>query len=512
MSSHKILNRKRFAALLAVLGACAFLLFFRLAETPVFGDETVYIQVGARALHTGHWAPLREGLGPFPWKPPITVWGNAAGMALLGENELGARLGVGLVGVLLCAVVAVFALRLGNTWTMVLAPLALISAPPLLLEHGLRSAVPESWLLLAVTLSFFYSLESAGRSAAVRLGGLAFLSLFSGWTKGIVGPLIVGATLFLVELAEPARAPMAAATRLVRLRRAATVAIAAFLPGVLFYLAWMVFTFGSLGGAIDFLRLDLAQRSGAGIDPLHLQPPSVYLHAALANFGAFAFVAPLALLALLVRDRRLAGDTADAARRARTTLLLWIVVVFALFVLPSSRLSWYVYPAYPALAIATALALDELRQLLSRFRAGQAIFLLAILLLAAARARALVRAWPEREPHSLAALQQRLDADPAARAYTEVALLRAPGAVERYAAWHRYYLRRFEKLASRQLPADAPACSFVVTSEPESWKDALGARLAGVAPVPGSPGAPSGLFVLDLCAGTFCSTPLAVQP
>ena len=512
MSSHKILARKRLGALLVLLGGCTFLLFFRLAETPVFGDETAYIQVGARALRTGHWAPLREGLGPFPWKPPLTVWGSAAGMALLGENELGARLGVGLVGLLLCALVAGFALRHGNTWTMVLAPLILISAPPLLREHGLRSAVPESWLLLAVTLSFFYSLETARRSPGLRLGGLALLSLFSGWTKGIIGPLIVGATLFLVEVAAPTREPLPPVTLPRRLRSAVAVATATTLPGILFYLAWMVFTFGSISGAIEFLRFDLAQRAGGGIDPLHLQPPSVYLHAAIANFGAFAILAPVALMALLVRDWQLPGAAADAARRVHLTLLLWIVVVFVVFVLPSSRLAWYVYPAYPALAIATALALDDLRQRLQRFRAGPAIFLLALVLLAGARVQALVRAWPEREPHSLAALQHRLDADPAARAYTEIALLRDPAAVEKYAAWHRFYLRRFEKLASRELPADAPACSFVVTSEPEIWKAALGDRLAGVAVVPGRPGAPSGLFVLDLCAGTFCSAPLAVQP
>lgn len=503
MPGHKIYTPKRLAALFVVLGSCACLLFFRLSETPVFGDETVYIQVGARALHTGHWAPLLGGRTNFAWKPPLAIWGNAAGMALLGENELGARLFVGLVGLLLCALVAGFALRHGNTWTMVVAPLALISAPPLLLEHGLRSAVPEAWLLLAVAGSFFWYLSTTAQRARVQLAGLALLSMFSGWTKGIVGPLIVGGTLFLVELAAPAGEPLATGAFRERLRRAVTTAAAATIPGVLFYLAWLLFSLGSVGDTIHFLQMDLGQRTSTGIDPLHLQPPSIYLRAALANFGAFALLAPLALAAMLVRDWRSPGETADAVRRVRLTLLLWILVVFFLFVVPSSRLSWYVYPAYPALALATALALEELRRWLRRFRAGPAIFLLGLVLLGAFRVQALVRAWPEPEPHSLAALQHRLDADSAARVYSEAALVRGPGAVERLPAWHRFYLRRFVLLEQRALPAEAPACSFVVTAEPGSWTAAVGGRLAGVTAVRGELPGQLRLFVLDLCGGTF---------
>ncbi|MEO8195873.1 MAG: hypothetical protein ABI689_04040 [Thermoanaerobaculia bacterium] len=503
MPWHKILTPKPLTALLAVLGGCAFLLFFRLAEMPVFGDETIYIQVGVRALHSGHWAPLLAGKSIFAWKPPLAVWGNAAGMALLGENELGARLVVGIVGLLLCALVAHFAWRNGNVWTMLLAPLALISAPPLLLEHGLRCAVPEAWLLLAVTGSFLWHLETAGRNPRVRLAGLTLLSMFSGWTKGIVGPLIVGGTLFLVELAAPAGDPPASADLPQRLRRAVSTAAAATFPGILFYLGWLLVSFGSVGDTLHFLQVDLGQRASSGLDPLHLQPPSVYLRAALANFGVGALLAPLALAAMLARDWRLPGEAADATRRVRLTILLWIVVVFVLFVLPSSRLSWYVYPAYPALALATAFALDELRRWLRQFRAGPAIFLLGILLLGAFRVQALVRAWPDREPHSLAALQHRLDADPAARAYTETALLRGPGAVDRLPGWHRFYLRRFVLLEQRALPADAPACSFVVTTEPGSWTTAVGGRLAGVTGVRGGLSGQLRLFVLDLCGGTF---------
>ena len=503
MTVTKISTLGLWATVLLLLGTCAFLLFFQLDEVPFFGDETLYVRVAARALHTGQWAPLLGDRTAFVWKPPIVVWGNGAGMALLGENELGARLGVGLAALLLCALLAWYGLRIGNRWTMVLAPLTLVSAPGLLLEHGLRSANPEAWLLLAVTASFVFFLETGAKSARVRLGGLALLSCFSSWTKGLVGPLVVGGALFLVELAVPRETEAEPATLRRRLARAIVTAGAATLPGLLFYLAWLLFSLGSVGDVLYFLGIDLARRSGAGLDPLHLQPPSIYIRAAIENFGYFALLAPLALAVRLLRSRRDPGVAATHDRRIHSTLLLWIVVTFVLFAIPSSRLVWYVFPAYPALALATALLLDQVRSLLVRWRGGLAAFLLLLALLGAARIEALARAWPEREPHSLGALQRFLDSEPDARAFVERALGRGAEDGHPVAQWHRHYLRRFPPLDGRALPAEAPRCSFVVTAEPAAWRPLLGDRLAGVTGVRGELPGQLKLFVLDLCGGRF---------
>ena len=427
-------------------------------------------------------------------------------MALLGENELGARLGVGLAALLLCALLAWFGLRIGNRWTMVLAPLALVSAPGLLLEHGLRSANPETWLLLAVTASFVYFLETGDQSARVRLGGLALLSCFSGWTKALVGPLVVGGALFLVELAAPREIAAEPASLRRRLSRAVVTAGAATIPGILFYLAWLLFSLGSVGDVLHFLGIDIAQRAGAGLDPLHLQPPSIYIRAAIANFGYFALLAPLALAVRLLRSRRDPAAAASQERRIHFTLLLWIVVTFVMFGIASSRLAWYVFPAYPALALATALLLDQVRSFLVRWRGGLVAFLLLLTLLGAARIAALARAWPEREPHSFAALQRYVDNHPAARIFAEARLKRGEEADRRVATWHRHYLHRFQPLADRELPEDAPACSFVVTAEPEAWRPVAGDRLAGVTPVRGELPGHFKLFVLDLCGGAFAGT------
>lgn len=499
MSKHKpsLLLLAILAAM--ALGACACLLFYGLAEEPAFGDETLYMQVAARAWRTQQWAPLYGGDKVFPWKPPISVWASAAGIGLLGENELGARFFGGLAGLTLCALVAWLAWRNGNAWTMVLAPLALITAPPLLLEHGLRSAVPEPWLLLLVTASFAIFLAGPGLGRRRLLLGLALASALSGWTKSIVGPAIVGLSLFIVELTN--RTTEGSGARLwPRLRRALATAVAAGVPGVLSYAAWAVFSLG-FEGARQFIHLDLAQRASSGIDPIHLQPVTVYLDSALANFGPFALLAPLVLLWQLRGRGRPERVEPLTVAPYPLTLLVWILVVVLLFGIPKSRLSWYIYPAYPALALATAASLDLLRSRLAPLRAGRWMFALLLGALVAARAQALKSSWPERDPTSLAALQHLLDADSTARVYVEASIAGKPEPPISLPAWRRFYLRRFTIVDRPELPEALPECAFVVTEDPRAWRRLPQERLMGTIALRGAGPNETQLYILDLCQG-----------
>jgi 4-amino-4-deoxy-L-arabinose transferase-like glycosyltransferase len=510
----KIRGTLRWAAGFATLAACAFLLFFQLGDQPVFGDETLYTKVAGKTLQTGRWVPVLGRPYAFVEKPPLTVWGAALGMGLAGRNELGSRWVNGVVALLLCVLTAHFALRAGNLWTMALAPLLLISAPGLLLEHGLRMALPEAWLLLAVTAGCAWFLASERRSLALRFGGLAAISLFAGWTKGLIGPLVLGATIFLVEIAAPRREPGAEVPppAVQRLRQAMACAATATIPGLLIYFGWLVFSLASLDAARAFVQRDVFARTTGSHDPLHLQPFTIYLLAAWRNFGILALAGPLLLLANFWKVRTLPGEEAHGQRRLHLTLLFWIVSVFVLFGIPQSRLVWYSYPAYPALALAAALVLDRLRAVLRNGRGafgglgprgGTAAFVLLLSLLFALRAEALVRAWPRPDALSLMALQRRLDADPAARAFVEPGLVHGEHARLNVAEWHRFYLRDFVELERRQLPAAAPACSFVVTSDPEAWRPLVGERLAGISPIAAANPRFTGLFVLDLCGGRF---------
>lgn len=65
-----------------------------LAIFPLFDDtESRYGEIGRKMLETANWiTPWYDYGVPFWAKPPLSIWGTAAGMALFGINEFGARI------------------------------------------------------------------------------------------------------------------------------------------------------------------------------------------------------------------------------------------------------------------------------------------------------------------------------------------------------------------------------------------------------------------------------------
>ena len=61
--------------------------------------ETRYAEIAREMLKSGDWLIPRLNGIPHFHKPPIAYWASAAGMALLGPNEWGARLGMALAAV-----------------------------------------------------------------------------------------------------------------------------------------------------------------------------------------------------------------------------------------------------------------------------------------------------------------------------------------------------------------------------------------------------------------------------
>ncbi|MGH9769345.1 MAG: ArnT family glycosyltransferase, partial [Blastocatellia bacterium] len=86
---------------IALVILCAIVFFYGLGGLPLIGpDEPRYAEVAREMYATGDWVTPR--LGGIKWfeKPALTYWISAAGYALFGENEFGARFGVAVVATL----------------------------------------------------------------------------------------------------------------------------------------------------------------------------------------------------------------------------------------------------------------------------------------------------------------------------------------------------------------------------------------------------------------------------
>ena len=325
-----------------MLGAVLVLLWFAVlpGRALISPDEGRYASLSLGMLHSGDWVtPRLDGLLYFE-KPPLQYWAGAIAMAIFGANEFAARLWPALAGVAVVALVAATASALwgrragvraffiaaattwinGNSHFLTLdaglcAALTLTLCAVLRAEHaGFTTTAGRRWVL-AAWLGIGLGLLSKGPVAAVLPGAvLVAHSLwrrdFSAWRhlRWIAGPLlalVIAAPWFaLVSWRNPD-------------------------------FAWFFFVHEHLARYLT----DVHQREG----PWWYFFP-VALYGLLPWTGALPW---------LLRPHR--------ADFARSLLLAWTVVIFAFFSVSHSKLSSYILPIFPALALLAARELEDAR-------------------------------------------------------------------------------------------------------------------------------------------------------
>lgn len=466
---------------LAVGAAAAALFFPDLGEAPLFGDEAIHAQVARESAAPGRESllpPLLNGR-PYTAKPPLKILAVAWIFDRFGVNELHARVLDAGFGVATVVLVFLFGSRLWGPAAGALAALLLATAESYVFDHGVRSGVQDSALVLLLTAGLFlYFLGREGGGIGEPSRRRRLLPVASGLAIGLAS-LVKGAAAALAF-------PVLAAWELALLRRPGgpRAAIRALSAVVLLSLACYLLWFGAAwswteGGLLSRLYRDIVTRATESVDPSHIHGPLYYPRQLAADFGPWLLAALPALLVLRPGGALAAGlrsgmdpaappgrldpeDRVPARRLDRDGLAfagLWALVLLAVLSLSVSKLPWYLYPAYPALCLVLARGAVEAVRWARRVPVAAAI-VMALLLVGLGQRLDAVRTRLEEEPRPVQAriLAEALGGLPRVRLIVdrEVTLR----------AWELFYLGPFGKRAWRIPPevrAPSPGlCRFLV--------------------------------------------------
>jgi 4-amino-4-deoxy-L-arabinose transferase-like glycosyltransferase len=315
-------------------------------------------------LLRGDWLhPWWREAGFFS-KPPLLLWGGAAGLAIAGEGaaEWGLRLPVALLAVMGVAISAAAVARLASRRTGLLAAVALSTAPFLALFA--RQAVPDAPLVALSTaggLAFAVALLDDRAGPGWARAGWVLLG-FATLAKGPLGFALPGVALlaWLVVTGEWRRV-----ARLGFVERVGNVPVpvgpVAFLaiavPWYAFMAAWPVrddsgWTFLQRFWLYDHLR---RLRAGAHVP----SPGGGWLpYLGWLAVGTFPWVAAVpGALGEALRTRGAARDV-----RGGLALLcgLWVAAGYLLMAFAATRYPHYVLPLVPPLLVLAALFVDRL--------------------------------------------------------------------------------------------------------------------------------------------------------
>jgi 4-amino-4-deoxy-L-arabinose transferase-like glycosyltransferase len=172
--------------------------FAHLGNIPLFdSDEGLYSEVTREMLANQDFTkPLLNGI-PFPLKPPLFFWAQAASIKIFGLNEFAMRLPSALAALLWAVSLSLFSRRYCSSRTAWYTSLFMASSLIVILIG--RSATPEALANLFIALTCFniYKYYHTGNKRHVY-----WLYMFSGLgvlTKGMIGliiPLAAGLLFF----------------------------------------------------------------------------------------------------------------------------------------------------------------------------------------------------------------------------------------------------------------------------------------------------------------------------
>jgi 4-amino-4-deoxy-L-arabinose transferase-like glycosyltransferase len=332
----------------------AFLAFFMGADAPglMERDEPRYAAPAREMSRGGSWlVPTLDGDERLE-KPPLTYWAIASSFALFGESERSARLPSALAAlatILMTAWIGTKALgrRGGLLAAVVLATMLGFAAQA-------RLATPDMLFTAAFTAASLVLLQGTflGGKWIPCLAGFGVLAGLAALAKTplalLLPPVFALATVGHVRHRETDRPPVRPGL-VPGLAVALVLFLAVFLP-------WVLAANSETGGRLlETFGEELRMRTDPGRD-VHPGPWWYYGRMLPPLILPWVLVLPAAAV---VFRQAWSGRRRDPDDRVLLYCSNWAVVVVLVFSLPTSKLPAYVLPAYPAIAVLLAAALDS---------------------------------------------------------------------------------------------------------------------------------------------------------
>lgn len=329
---------------LALVALCAGIFFYGLGSLPLIGpDEPRYAQVAREMFVSGDWVTTR--LGGINWfeKPALTYWLSAAGYALFGENEFGARFFIAVFATIGVLLVYWFGKRTRSARFGFLSAAVLATCG--MWPGFARVATFDLTLSVAMTLAlagFFLWAESSKRPTFWFVMcfalGLAVLA------KGLVGIVLPSAVIGLYLL-------LTRQLKIVFNSKLLLIGAAVFLATAATWYAPVIAKHGQ-----EFINeFFIGHHFQRYLSNKYKHPQPAYFFLLVALAGSFPWT--FYLIGSAWRSARNWRET--FSDRLRLFLWLWVLVTIGFFSFSGSKLPGYVLPIFPAISMLVGLELER---------------------------------------------------------------------------------------------------------------------------------------------------------
>lgn len=338
--------------LLLLIILSSILIFNNLGESSLFADEATYARAERDAAEKNYWMPLHMGEEPFLYKPPLKIWAVALIFKYFGINEFNARILDALFGVATIALIFIFGRIFFNRKIGFIAALLLLTADKYIslydsvffFANGVRASVMESWFVFFISAGlllylYYFDNKQTNKKLLYIIGILTGAALL---TKGVIAFMVITIIcVFKFVLNRKKKFLLSAYydTFLISI------------IALIFYLPWFfLMNFSTNWNYFYYMYDDLFVRAITGLDSYHIHGLFFYISSIVLDFRIWLIF--LLLVPFIIGSKNQIGI------HKYYFLLTWVLIIFIGFSIPISKLVWYVYPLYPALALLLAYNID----------------------------------------------------------------------------------------------------------------------------------------------------------
>jgi 4-amino-4-deoxy-L-arabinose transferase-like glycosyltransferase len=327
-----------------VLFGAATLLFGQLGDSSLHdGDEALYATVAREMAQTHSWLTPTYWGAPFLHKPPLPYWLMMISSSVVpGTREFAARFPSAVAALLTLCFVYVSARRLAGVVAAILATCLLALNHQWLFEHAARSASFDALLTLLMFGALIAGLNSTDR----RAWGIAAVVLL-GAVAMVKAPMVIFPAFAIVLHAW------------LRTRRFPARLVLRGLAGILIVaLPWHLYQLVVHHGDFwnQYVRYEIFGRMGDTVRDESAWP-MIHLGATWWSFLPWSPLIAVALVATIAGWPRNTADDDTARADAARTLAIYAATILVFFCFVPAKWPWYSIPAYPALAVVTAVFL-----------------------------------------------------------------------------------------------------------------------------------------------------------
>ncbi|MDR3595682.1 glycosyltransferase family 39 protein [Clostridium sp.] len=335
----RLIERLYYIILIGTLIVAFFNIYYNLGVVPIDSwDEARHGVSAYEMIKRNNYIVNTYAYNNDYWnlKPPISYLAIILGYKIAGFNPFGLRVFSGFAAMLTIIIIAIFSLHRYGKLASLISTIVLATTIPFITEHCARTGDADSLYVLFFTTGIISLALIEKNNKWIYGCGLSFALAFltKSWHAGniaVIGIVYLILTKILFKL---------------KIKQIFWLTLSTCIP----VLIWGIFRYMNDGVAFfkTMIEFDLKARTSTVLEG-HIGGYFYYLESLQWSCFYWNLVFVATTMAYIVLIYRYIGD--KKLFNHSLVIAIWIVIPFLLYTMAKTKISWYILPVYPAIAL-----------------------------------------------------------------------------------------------------------------------------------------------------------------